>query len=248
MSSINSISVEKLGRLIGTPKCPVLIDVRTDEDFGLSPNLLPGSVRRGPRDDAEWTGDLGGRHAVVICQKGQKLSHGTAALLRVAGASADTLEGGFVAWQAAKLPLVPAAKLPPRDQQGRTRWVTRERPKVDRIACPWLVRRFVDSRAVFMFVAPAEVEAVGEKFAAAPFDIEGVFWSHRGGLCTFDVMIEETRPCHAAAATAGHHRARCGYGAAGSCTGSAGPVGGIARPVAHVCRRSRTARGRVEPV
>jgi rhodanese-related sulfurtransferase len=191
MSSINSISVEKLSRLIGTPKCPVLVDVRTDEDFGLSPKLLPGSVRRGYRDVAEWAADLGGRHAVVVCQKGQKLSHGTAALLRVAGLSADTLEGGFVAWEEATLPLVPASKLPPRDMQGRTLWVTRERPKIDRIACPWLIRRFVDPQAVFMFVAPAEVEAVGEKFAAAPFDIEGVFWSHRGELCTFDVMIEE---------------------------------------------------------
>src|SRR3979411_1424408 len=191
MSSINSISVEKLNRLIGTPKCPVLVDVRADEDFGLSPNLLPGSVRRSYRDVAEWAVDLGGRHAVVVCQKGQKLSHGTAALLRGAGRAADTREGGFVAWEEATLPLVPASKLPPRDTQGRTLWVTRERPKIDRIACPWLIRRFVDPQAVFMFVAPAEVEAVGEKFAAAPFDIEGVFWSHRGELCTFDVMIEE---------------------------------------------------------
>ena len=64
-------------------------------------------------------------------------------------------------------------------------------PKIDRIACPWLIRRFVEAAAVFLFVAPSDVEAVGEKFAAAPFDIEGVFWSHRGELCTFDVMIEE---------------------------------------------------------
>jgi hypothetical protein len=89
------------------------------------------------------------------------------------------------------LPLVPAAKLPPRNAKGSTLWVTRERPKIDRIACPWLIRRFVDPAAVFMFVAPSEVEAVGDRFAAVPFDIEGVFWSHRGERCTFDVMIEE---------------------------------------------------------
>ena len=53
------------------------------------------------------------------------------------------------------------------------------------------VRRFVDPRAVFLFVAPAEVEAVAERFAATPFDVEGVFWSHRGETCTFDVMVEE---------------------------------------------------------
>jgi hypothetical protein len=71
--------------------------------------------------------------------------------------------------------------------------VTRGRPKVDRIACPWLIRRFVDPGAVFLFVAPSEVMGVADRFGAAPFDIEGegVFWSHRGERCTFDVMIEE---------------------------------------------------------
>src|SRR5437016_10279339 len=110
MSSINSISVEKLSRLIGTHRCPVLVDVRTDEDFGLSPNLLPGSVRRVYRDVHDWAADFRGQHAVVTCHKGLKLSHGVAALLRVAGVPADTLEGGFVAWEEAKLPLVPTSK------------------------------------------------------------------------------------------------------------------------------------------
>ncbi len=71
------------------------------------------------------------------------------------------------------------------------KWITRERPKIDRIACPWLVRRFVDPSAVFLFVAPAEVAGVAERFGAAPFDVEGVFWSHRGERCTFDTMVEE---------------------------------------------------------
>ena len=74
---------------------------------------------------------------------------------------------------------------------GRTVWVTRTRPKVDRIACPWLIRRFVDPAAVFLFVNPADVEAVADRFKATPFDIDGVFWSHRGERCTFDTMIEE---------------------------------------------------------
>ena len=80
-----------------------------------------------------------------------------------------------------------------RDAVGRTVWVTRARPKIDRIACPWLIRRFVDPGAVMLFVAPAEVPAVAERFGATPFDIEGdgIFWSHRGELCTFDVMVEE---------------------------------------------------------
>jgi hypothetical protein len=81
--------------------------------------------------------------------------------------------------------------MPPRDSKGRTVWVTRERPKVDRIACPWLVRRFVDPSSVFLFVEPSEVELVADRFNATPFDIDGVFWSHRGDRCTFDTMVEE---------------------------------------------------------
>ncbi|MFO1038556.1 MAG: chromate resistance protein [Geminicoccaceae bacterium] len=69
--------------------------------------------------------------------------------------------------------------------------VTRARPKIDRIACPWLIRRFVDRKAVFLFVAAPEVLGVAERFGATPFDIENVFWSHRGEACTFDTMIEE---------------------------------------------------------
>jgi hypothetical protein len=69
--------------------------------------------------------------------------------------------------------------------------VTRSRPKIDRIACPWLIRRFIDPTALFLFVTSSEVEAVAERFQATAFDIENVFWSHRGELYTFDVMIKE---------------------------------------------------------
>jgi hypothetical protein len=81
--------------------------------------------------------------------------------------------------------------VPKRDAQGRTVWVTRVRPKIDRVACPWLIRRFVDPGAVFLFVAPSEVADVADRFDATPFDIENVSWSHRGKLCTFDVMLDE---------------------------------------------------------
>ena len=191
MSSITTISVEKLARLIGTPKCPALVDVRTPDDFEADPRLIPGAVRRVHSSASAWAGELAGSAAVVVCQRGQKLSEGVAAWLRHEGVPAETLAGGFEAWERAGQPLVPAAKLPARDDRGRTVWVTRARPKIDRIACPWLIRRFVDPAAVFLFVTPAEVVGVAERFGAAPFDIEGVFWSHRGETCTFDVMVEE---------------------------------------------------------
>ena len=192
MSPPNTISPEKLARLVGTPKCPVVVDVCTDEDFGADPRLIPGSIRRPFATASEWGAEFTGRSVVVACQKGLKLSQGVAAWLRHVGAMADTLDGGVLAWAKAGLPMVPAARIPSRDGQEHTVWVTRSRPKIDRIACPWLIRRFVDPGAVFLFVAPSEVEAVAERFGATPFDIEGeAFWSHRGELCTFDVMVRE---------------------------------------------------------
>ena len=194
MPSLNSISSDKLLRLIGRHDSPALIDVSTNEDFACDPRLIPGAVRRSHASVSDWAQDfsLSGRPAIVICKKGLKLSQGVAAWLRHEGIPADSLEGGALAWAAADLPMVPIDRLPPRDVRGRTVWVTRARPKVDRIACPWLIRRFVDPAAVFLFVNPSDVLGVAERFGATPFDIEGegVIWSHRGELCTFDVMIE----------------------------------------------------------
>ena len=192
MSSFNSISADKLWRLIGVPHGPALIDVRGKDAFAPDPRFIPGAIRRPHRTVSEWAPEFAGRSAVVICENGRGQSEGAAAWLRDGGAaSAEVLAGGHSAWAQAGLPLVPEGKLPSRDPQGRTVWVTRSRPKIDRIACPWLIRRFVDPAAVFLFVAPAEVLAVAERFNGAPFDVEGVFWSHRGERCTFDTIIDE---------------------------------------------------------
>ncbi|WP_040490016.1 chromate resistance protein ChrB domain-containing protein [Fulvimarina pelagi] len=191
MPSSITITHDKLARLVGTPNCPLIVDVRTEEDFSKDPRIIPGSLRRRYAEVSSWAADLIDRKVVVVCHKGAKLSHGVAAWLRYEGVTAEVLEGGYVAWMTTGLPLVPEAKLPKRDNEGRTIWVSRARPKVDRIACPWLIRRFIDPFAVFLFVQPSEIEAVGERFGAAPLDVEGVFWSHRGERCTFDTMVEE---------------------------------------------------------
>ncbi|AWI56131.1 chromate resistance protein ChrB domain-containing protein [Sinorhizobium fredii] len=193
MASFNSISPEKLARLVGTPKAPVLIDVRDEDDFTADPYLVPASFHRTHSDAPQWADEYNGQWVVVLCKHGGKLSEGVAAWLRLAGAAAEILEGGIEAWREAGLPLVPVASLPNAAPSGGSVWVTRSRPKIDRIACPWLIRRFVDPRARFLYVTAAEVEAVGERFGATPFDIEGVFWSHRGDDCTFDTMIKEFR-------------------------------------------------------
>lgn len=191
MPSLNSISAEKLARLVGLPGSPVIIDVRTEADFAADPRLVPGAVRRSAEQVAAWADDFGGSNVVAVCRAGHKLSHGVAAFLRQAGAAAEALDGGASGWAQAGLPMIPEAALPPRDAKGRTVWVTRARPKVDRIACPWLIRRFVDPKAQFLFVPPGEVAGVADRFGATPFDVEGdgVVWSHDGELCTFDVML-----------------------------------------------------------
>jgi hypothetical protein len=111
--------------------------------------------------------------------------------LRQQGVDAQTLEGGYDAWRDSGQLLVRTERLPEPDEAGRTMWVTRARPKVVRIACPWLIRRFIDPKAQFLFVAPAEVAAVAERFKATPLDVVDAFWSDRGAKCTFDVMVEE---------------------------------------------------------
>ena len=191
MSSPNAISPDKLARLVGLPDQPAILDVRIDEDAARDPRLLPGAIRRDYRTVAEWAHSFAGKRVVVVCQRGAKLSEGVAAWLRHAGAAAESLAGGFEAWAAGANPLVAQDRLPQRDANGRTVWVTRARPKVDRIACPWLIRRFVDPASVFLFVAPAEVTLVADRFGAAPFDVDGVFWSHRGESCSFDTMLSE---------------------------------------------------------
>jgi len=185
MQTLNAIAPAKLLRLIGTSGAPRLIDLR-DGAKRLIPSAVPTSIEQLRSNPLTYTGSY-----ITICDNGGALSQGAAALLRAHGASAEFLGGGAAAWDAAGLPTTDPSKLPPRDAQGRTRWVSRSRPKVDRVACPWLIRRFIDPDALFLFVAPTEVASVAAQFDAAPFDIEGAHWGHRGESCTFDAMVNE---------------------------------------------------------
>lgn len=187
MPAPNTIAPDKLARLIGTPSAPVLIDVR---DVATS-QRIPGSLIRQKMTVAEWSTGLCDRAVIVIDGDGTE-AHGVAAWLRAEGIDAEALEGGMAGWTAAGRPVIDTTHLPPYGADGRTTWVTRARPKVDRIACPWLIRRFIDPEARFLFVPPAEVLTVATQMAAEPFDIDApnVFWSHRGERCTFDIMIE----------------------------------------------------------
>jgi rhodanese-related sulfurtransferase len=182
----NQITPSQLSRLIGLPDAPAVIDVRVPEDAAADPRRIPTAIALRHDNVETLVPRIVGGRAVVVCRRGLKLSEGAAALLRLHGVQAEVLEGGHLAWAEAGLPLTPVSALP-----GGRLWVTRHRPKIDRIACPWLIRRFVDPAARFLFVAPSEVQAVADRFGAIPFDIEGVPFSHRGERCSFDAMIED---------------------------------------------------------
>ncbi|HEX8420136.1 MAG TPA: sulfurtransferase/chromate resistance protein [Sphingomonas sp.] len=186
MPAHNAITPDKLARLIALPGSPRILDVRA-----APPEAIPGS-RFASSEGPSTIANRPGESVVVVDGEGGAAAVALAAILRSDGVAAEILEGGFAAWAAAGLPTFSLARLPARHDDGRTWWVTRARPKVDRIACPWLIRRFVDPDARFLFVPPAEVMAVAAQQQAEPFDVadEGVFWSHRGDLCTFDVMVE----------------------------------------------------------
>jgi rhodanese-related sulfurtransferase len=191
MPSTTEITTSQLSRLIGLPHTPTIIDVRAQEDFDDDPRLLPGSQRRDFSAVASWGPDYKGQSLVVVCQDGLQLSQGVGAWTRHQGIDAQTLEGGFKAWRKDRQLLVRTDKLPRRNEADRTVWATRARPKVVRIACPWLIRRFIDPKAIFLFVAPSEVITVAERFKATPFDVADTLWGDRGDKCTFDVMIDE---------------------------------------------------------
>ena len=73
------------------------------------------------------------------------------------------------------------------------KWVTRERPKIDRVACPWLIERFIDRDAKFLFVAASDVMRVAREAGATPYDVEGVELTHDGPLCSFDALLVRYR-------------------------------------------------------
>ncbi len=191
MPSPNQITVSQLNRLIGTPACPIIIDVCINEDFESDPRLIPTAFRHPYSRIEELVPALKGLPVIVVCQKGKKLSAGASAVLRTHGIAAELLEGGNFAWRDAGAPLIPADKIAVSEPMATSLWVTRHRPKIDRIACPWLIRRFVDRNARFLFVPATDVLDVAEKYNAIPFDVEDVFWTHEDETCTFDKMIRE---------------------------------------------------------
>jgi rhodanese-related sulfurtransferase len=182
------ISAAELARTLGSPRHPLIIDVRREAAFAASQHLICGSLYRAPEKVAAWSRELPrGRAIVVACVHGHEVSQTAAAELRAAGFGAHHLSGGVEGWIEAGYPHLQKTAI--YDGTRPTTWVTRARPKIDRIACPWLIRRFIDPLAGFHYVPSDQVLAEAGKRNAIPFDVPGVTFSHRGENCTFDALI-----------------------------------------------------------
>ena len=197
MNMDRAITPLELTQRLATFPPPALIDVRQPPAFDVDATVIPGAIRHPPDTIAQWAATLEPWRAVVVyCVAGHEVSRDAAAALRAGGLDARALEGGLEGWRAAGNTTA-AFRVP-------TRWVTRERPKIDRIACPWLVRRFLDPAAEFFYVPNAEVRAFAAANHAEPYDIPDVAYSHVGPECSFDAFVRRhglDHPALAALAT-----------------------------------------------
>ncbi len=188
------ISPLPLQARLGRASAPLLIDVRRVPAFEADTELIAGGTWRDPYAVSGWAKFLPRhRDVVVYCVHGHEVSKNAAAALQAQGIRATYLEGGIEAWRAAGFMLCrksPVLNIPSAINQPST-WVTRERPKIDRIACPWLIRRFIDPLAEFLYVPAATVTAVADEKKAIAYDVPGVQFTHRGDDCSFDALIAD---------------------------------------------------------
>ena len=185
------ISPHDLWASLGTADAPQLIDSRRREIYDASAGVIPTALWHDPTDRSHWWTALDrSRPVALACKAGHNLSQALANELRGQGYAASVVEGGYEGWTQAGLPLVAREAMQRFARTQPSLWVTRRRPKVDRVACPWLIRRFIDAQAKILFVDPPEVANVAKETGAVPFDIDGVELSHEGERCSFDTMLK----------------------------------------------------------
>src|SRR5258707_7340914 len=179
-----SISTDALYARLGSEAAPIIVDVRRDADFAGAETLVADAFHRSPDHVEQWRTDLpGGRQIVPYCIHGREVSQGVAAALRLMGVEANFLEGGLADWT--------EEGLPPRRNIGSTpsKWVTREHPKIDRNACPWLIRRFIDPNAEFVYVPKDQVLAAAQETGRNPSAIDGVEVTHQCSTLSIDSIL-----------------------------------------------------------
>jgi rhodanese-related sulfurtransferase len=183
------ISASELRKQLSAAVPPIVIDVRRQPAFMASGEMVSGALRRDPEKVGNWAKTLPAASSVVVyCVHGHEVSQKAAGALKQLGLNASYLEGGIEeGWKALGAPL------DRKPANGSTRWVTRERPKIDRIACPWLIARFVDPEAEFLYVPANSVLSAAKEKDAVPYDVADVHFTHHGDRCSFDAFIKHYR-------------------------------------------------------
>jgi rhodanese-related sulfurtransferase len=181
---MDGVSPQQLYARLGSASAPPLVDVRREDAFNADDAMIIGAVRRVPESTARWLQALPkGREIIVYCGDGQEVSQNIARTLQNCEITTAFLEGGIADWKAQGLPTR-------RKRDGsENKWVTREHPKIDRIACPWLISRFVNPEADFIYVPPNDVAKVAAEVGGTPYDIKGVEFGHVGERCSFDAIV-----------------------------------------------------------
>ena len=186
---MSALTARELDTALASPEPPLIIDVRRQPAFVAATDMVSGALRRDPEQVSRWSKTLPRAASVVVyCVHGHEVSQKAAAALRDEGLAASYLEGGLEeGWKGTR------GALDRKPAGGSTRWVTRERPKIDRIACPWLIARFIDPDAEFLYVPAKEVVSVAQQNDAMPYDVPGVHFTHEGELCSFDAFLKHYR-------------------------------------------------------
>lgn len=200
--SFLSISPQDFNHRIGRADTPLVLDVRRTPRFDESPRLLACAQRCAPEHISALAVSQAPREVFVYCVYGHNVSEEAVTALQAAGWKAHRLAGGIeggqdgeddtqaiTQWRAR--PPLSLAKRPDWGVTGEqpSRWITRERPKIDRIACPWLIRRFIDPKAKFFYVPTSQVLAQSQSLDAVAYDIPGAPVSHVGELCSLDALL-----------------------------------------------------------
>jgi rhodanese-related sulfurtransferase len=179
-----SVAPTDLYAHLGTASAPLLVDVRDEDSFGADDRLIIGAFHRPPGEVEHWIKELPfGRSVVTYCSQGRVGSQRVAAELRAEGIKAAYLEAGMSGWK--------ESNLPTRKNLGPigNKWVTREHPKIDRIACPWLISRFINPNAKFIYVPADQVAATAKETGATAYDIKGTEFGHVSDRCSFDAIV-----------------------------------------------------------
>ena len=184
-----AITYQQLQAELGSHSPPLVIDVRRKAAFLGATEQVSGALRRDPEGVSAWADHLPRSSSVVVyCAHGREVSQRAASELERGGLDARFLEGGIEAgWKAS------GGAVDKKPSGVSSRWVTRARPKIDRIACPWLIRRFIDPEAELLYVPQGEVLEVAKAQEAVPYDVPDVPLSHEGVRCSFDAFLARYR-------------------------------------------------------